>query len=176
MKTVLIDWRDAHHPNDHESEITHSIGGYLDEGPLITVPVDSFRGPGRRHLTATIFNDVLDYLAHLAKYQEGIGAERFIGIVRRAPDKATALQALAMIQQAMNPGSDGIPRIRTSRKEHQSFDYCVKTVIYDPAAAENIQIESMGEGMNDLLDSHPVLKTLIGSEDWDEGEEDDDGW
>ena len=171
MPQVLIDWRETHHPKDDRSIIESSIAGGLDEGPLITVPAVAFRGSGRRRLTATIFSDVNEYLAHLACYDGEVGAERFVGLVRRSPNKETAFQALAKIQQTLCPGSDGIVRTRTKGEGRKSLDYCVVPVSYDPSAIEDIEIESMGEGLYDLFHYHPVLKPIVGAED-----EDDDEW
>ena len=162
MQTINIEWREIHHPLDDQTDIISSIGGGIDEGPLIVVPSQSFRGPRGRYLAASIFCEVNDYLHHLNRYGEELEGDRFVGLVRGNADLQISLRALSKIQQVLCAGSDGIARIRTKRGGRQAFDHKVRVVLPDPLSIDNIAIESWGEGIYELLHIHPSLKPIIG--------------
>ncbi len=170
MTKVLIEWSDTHHPRDDLNMIESALAAGGDEGPLIVIPTEARRGPGRRQEIPAIFKDVYDYLGHLAQYDGDVGDERFVGLVRSSepPDWDRSFSALLQIQQALAPGTDGIPKRQVSKRETVILDY--RVIAAAPLPTSDFEIESVGDGLPDVLDTFPCLKPLIGGPDGDEDE------
>ena len=166
MTKVLIQWSDTHHPLDDHDMIRSALETGGDEGPLIIISAYTKRGLGPRQ-TPAIFKDVDHYLGHLDMYDGDVGDDRFVGLVRRSSENNydAGLSALFQIQQVLAPGTDGIPTRRLSKREVIVQDYLV--IPSDTQFATTVEIECIGDNLEEILRCCPKLESFIRLDDND---------
>lgn len=162
MFRIVVEWSSSHHPADDRSMIASHLAAGLDEGPLLAISCGSGRRPKARR-NALIFNDVNDYLAHLAMYEGELADERWVGLVRGASAAYNPISLAALFQVKEWIAPTNTPEVTGrpgGRERKRQFDYAVLTGPF--VTAEPFEIVSIGDGAHEVAAAFPAAADLLG--------------